>query len=179
MVKTFVRRVQGTGAWRALGRRVVVPRLAVVAALDDPGERWRDVYGDLAARDDGGRSALTGAWIAVGRRRGLGGMLLHPFDHEPPALFLSAMRVRGLYRGWGIGGLLVRYAQELATRQDLGIWLVVEQDNDPALRLYRSHGFALADPPASVARKGHIGMYWLPEGREPGAVGPDVKRRNA
>ena len=185
-----MRRVQGAGAWRALGRRMVVPRLEIVEALEDPGERWRDVYEDFAARDDGGRSALRGAWIAVRRRRGLGGVLLHPFDPDrpegggsstcasgaEPALFLSAMRVRGWCRGWGIGGLLVRYAQGMAGRRGAGIWLVVEQGNDPAVRLYLSHGFAVVDPPASVARPGHMGMRWLPETRESGTTGPDGER---
>lgn len=160
IARATVERVQATRAWRWVGRHWVLPEVRVVAALEDPRERWRHVYPDFDKRPDRGRRALSGAWIAVWGRRGLGGTLLHPFEE---GLFLSAMRVRPWCRRWGVAGKLVVRAQSVSKERGSAIWLVVAADNEPAIRLYRSYGFRRTEPPAVVAQDGHVGMRWDPE----------------
>jgi ribosomal protein S18 acetylase RimI-like enzyme len=158
-VRGLIEGVQAGRLWRGFGRSWVLPRTRVVAALQDPRGRWRQIYGDFEKRPDRGRQALTGAWIAVWGRLALGGMLLHPFQE---GLFLSAMRVKPWCRRWGVGGKLVVRAQELARERNTAIWLVVSEDNLPAIRLYERHGFVRTEPPKVVSQRGHTGMRWDP-----------------
>ena len=152
--------MQCSRAWRWIGERWVIHEVRIVAALEDPQERWRHVYPDFGKRADGGRQALGGAWIAVWGRRGLGGTLLHPFQE---GLFLSAMRVRPWARRWGIASKLVERAQTVARERKTPIWLVVAADNEPAIRLYLGYDFQKTDPPKVVSQEGHIGMRWDPD----------------
>jgi ribosomal protein S18 acetylase RimI-like enzyme len=158
-VRELLGGLQGRAAWRRFGRDWVLPRVRIIGALQDPRERWRQIYPDFERRPDRGRQALVGAWIAVWGRLALGGMLLHPFKE---GLFLSAMRVKPWCRRWRVGSKLVERAQDLARERRSAIWLIVAADNEAAIRLYEQHGFVRAEPPKVVSQAGHVGMHWDP-----------------
>jgi GNAT superfamily N-acetyltransferase len=153
-LRRLVRRLQSAGTWRRFGRRVVVPRLRIVSVADEPAAPWRHVYPDIAHRADPER-ALAGVHLALAGRRAVGGMLLHPCEE---GLLLSAMRVRPLLRGLGIGALLLDRALAIARAQDRPVVLVVHRDNRPAVHLYRSRGFVPFTSTADWLQPGHLAL---------------------
>ncbi len=166
-MRRFVRRLQATRPWRSAGARLIGRAVVVRRAADAPRRALLDVYGDRplssaspppsGSLDDADEGAPRRdiAWIALRSGRGVGGMLLAPFEG---GLFLSAMRVRWPYRRCGVATALVRAAREEAGRRRATIWLVVAETNVPAIRLYRGAGFLVPPGPTPVDRPGHVTM---------------------
>ncbi|UCF67489.1 MAG: GNAT family N-acetyltransferase [Acidobacteriota bacterium] len=162
LAKQLFPRLQRSRLWRAIGRCYVLPRLSIVRALDDPQARWRQVYGDFDRRRAGAAGLeaarrLEAAWIAVWGRRALGGMLLAVFEH---GLFLSTMRVRPGFRGWGVGRALAAHAVAEGRRLHRDVWLVVRPENTPAISAYEAVGFLVQEPPTPVDRPEHDAYRW-------------------
>ncbi|WP_342076442.1 GNAT family N-acetyltransferase [Yoonia sp. SS1-5] len=73
--------------------------------------------------------------LAVGMATGT--VLLHP--DKAPSMFVNEVGVRDAYRRQGIGRQVTAHLFAVArARGCQGIWLGTEQDNAPALALYRS-----------------------------------------
>lgn len=71
-------------------------------------------------------------------------LVFHPESHFPwVGHWLFSLHVWGLYRGMGIGEALTRRViEKAAERNGSELFLLVFQDNDRAIRLYRKLGFA-------------------------------------
>ena len=147
--------------WRQWGRRRIVPGLELLRADEDAHGLWRQVYGDFATRRHLERT-LVHTWLAIHRRRALGGVMLHPRGDD---LLLHTMRVRRPYRGLGIGGWLLDQVLAEADRAGQRIWLQVRHDNRPAIGLYTSRGFVITREDPAFFRDGHLAMR-----REPRAI---------
>lgn len=66
-----------------------------------------------------------------------GNVMLHP--DKPPAFFINEVGVREAYRRRGIGRAVTEKIMQIARERGCkGIWLGTENDNAPAIALYRS-----------------------------------------
>ena len=103
--------------------------------IDRPEEWWRQ---RLESSDLGVYAALAG-----GDAVGLAGWALPPAANTRHRAYLWGVYVRDGLRGGGVGRALVsRALAEAATRSE-AVDLHVLSDNQPAIRLYESLGFAI------------------------------------
>ena len=110
------------------------PELTGTRTPDEMLDGFRGVVGE---RED---------WRFLIRHRGEPvGVVLFDVGTEPGAVELSYLGLVPAARGRGWGDGVVRYAIAFAAREAAALTLSVDGRNDPALRLYRRHGFRESD----------------------------------
>jgi ribosomal protein S18 acetylase RimI-like enzyme len=169
--------LQGAGAYRALADRGVMLR----SVVDDDLPWLRDLY--ATTRED---EMAQVPWSAAQKRAFLdqqfgaqhqhyraaypGADVLVVFDADgplgrfylqrsPPDHLVVDISLFPRARGQGIGGALIRAAQEDAAVQGRGMTLHVLQQNPAARRLYERLGFVASEAPFPYLR-----MAWQPTG---------------
>jgi ribosomal protein S18 acetylase RimI-like enzyme len=100
-----------------------------------------------------------------GALRGL--LLMSLLDHHhhlsPNEVYIEMLGVNPVWRGHGVGQLLIGHAEAMAQQQGMAqLALAVVNDNLPALNLYQKLGFAISSEQRSRFLKwltGHPGYY--------------------
>ena len=113
---------------------------AIEEVCFDPPERFTRSYMRQLTRK---RNAAT--WIAERETQMLGFAIADwTGDRENLAAYIQTLEVLPEARGQGIGSeLLTRLEDSAKQAQVRAIWLHVDQENAPAIRLYTNHGFEI------------------------------------
>ena len=147
LASAALRRLQGVRVYRALGRRWG-PRVEIVEAGEADMQSVRRWLDPEDSEPDAPRPADSGVkdWVAKHRSRIVGFVQLVPFSDVHPEWrghWLSSLNVRGRYRGLGVGEALTARVVEEARAQGVAeLLLVVSEDNERAIGLYRKAGFS-------------------------------------
>ena len=143
----ILRCVQNLTLYRRLGRRTALGITIREASDKDMRavHRWFNP-GDNPSNTLTHDEAVTN-WVAErhGQLAGFGQLVRHPYDHFPyTGYWLFSLSVKSLLRGLGIGEMLSQAVIERARQEGASILdLVVNENNDRAIRLYRKLGFEM------------------------------------
>lgn len=146
-----LRRVQSLRVYRVLGRKIA-PRIVIVPADDRDLEIVHRHFNPGAAASSTSRGSRATNWVAKRGSKIIGFVqyVRHPETHpEWAGHWLFSLEVWRQYRGMGIGEALTDKVVEYAASQGASaLWLVVNEDNLRAVRLYQKLGFEIAVRPA-------------------------------
>ena len=145
-----LRLLQGISLYRLCGRRFAPP-LSITTATQSENESYQQRFDSYLAyrRRSPNPDVLHLVAKQGAKLYGFARLIHHPEGHAWAGHWIFSLHVRGVYRGLGIGEMLIKHMIDKAREKGAAqLFLAVDEDNKRAISLYQKHNFIRIKMPA-------------------------------